>query len=460
MKRSRKTVERIVKAKPSDLVSFSVVCAPASGATLDEMRRRLSVRTAREYLPHPETRRKVIRDLKAQGFEVFDSPGPVVTARGPVRLFTRTFGGQFVKRVRTRSVPGAARLRRVTSIELRKGSELATSRRIPDALLIAVARKPKLAIPSLPPLSNVLALHLPGDVAQLTRASATHRRTANGTLATGSGVTVAVIDSGFADHPYYREHDYRITRMAASDVTSDPSEDEEDHGTWMLAGVLACAPDAHVLAIKYDNPITALNDALAKGAQIVSLSWGVPLDEGLTQLPESDDVIPLHQTLVTMVATGITVVAAAGNGGDLLFPAMMPDVIAVGGVAVGPNDSLSAWSGGSSFESLIFTDRRVPDLCGIASKTLVPLPPDVYPSGWETLQGATSFATSQVAGVAALLLQKSPTLTPEEIRQRLTATATDVKSGHTFTGDRARRGRDLATGAGLVNALAAWNSVA
>jgi subtilisin family serine protease len=327
-------------------------------------------------------------------------------------------------------------------------------------MLVSVATRPTLAAPSLAPPLNDLAIRLPGDVAQLTRASATHRRSVStGNRATGDGVTVAVIDSGFADHPYYRDHGYRITRMAASDVTDDPTLDEDEHGTFVLAGVFACAPDAHVVAIKFDNAVTALNDAAANGAQVVSLSWGNVLAGTLTQLPTSDDSIPIYQTILTMIADGITVVAAAGNLGGRNHPAMMPDVIAVGGVAVDADDALAAWDGGSSFKSSIFKGRRVPDVCGVASKALVPLPPDADPVGWTARSGGTSLATAQVAGVAALLLQKCPTLTPQEVRDHLTATATDVKAGKSFMKNVAGKGRDLATGYGLVNALGAWNSV-
>ena len=455
--------ESVVNASPNDIVSFSVVCRPATGATLASMRRRLSVKTAREHLPRNETRLQVKIDLKARGFEVFDSAGPVVTARGPVKLFKETFGGQFVKRTRKHAIHGSQFTRVETTIALREGSDppAPNPNEMPDVLLVAVASKPLLATPSLPPPINDLTLHLPGDVAQLTRASATHRRSvASGDRATGSGITVAVIDSGFAEHPYYREHDYRITRVAASDVTLDPADDDDgQHGTYILAGVLACAPDAHVLAIKYDNPVTALNDAMASGVDVVSLSWGIPLGGNLTELPEDDESLALQQTIVTMIAEGVTFVAAAGNFGDFNFPAMMPEVIAVGGVAVDADDALSAWDGASSFKSKIFSGREVPDLCGIASAALMPLPLSVYPNGWESISGATSFATGQVAGCAALLLQKSPALTPEEVRERLTSTATDVTAGKTFSKHKAKKGRDLATGFGLVNALDAWNSI-
>ena len=139
-KRSRTRRERIVKASPKDLVSFSVVVAPAAGGTLKEMRRRLSLRTATQYQPNQETRLKVIRQLRTLGFEVFDGSGSVVTARGSARLFMKTFGSQLVKRIRKQPIPGSRKVRTKTSILLGKDSALPTPDAIPGALLIAMAR--------------------------------------------------------------------------------------------------------------------------------------------------------------------------------------------------------------------------------------------------------------------------------------------------------------------------------
>ena len=78
--------------------------------------------------------------------------------------------------------------------------------------------------------------------------------------------------------------------------------------------------------------------------------------------------------------------------------------------------------------------------------------------GWGVFSG-TSAAAPQLAGVCALLLQKHPTLTPAQVKAALRATATDVIAGSSFMGQPAGPGIDNATGAGLVNALLAWQSV-
>jgi subtilisin family serine protease len=152
----------------------------------------------------------------------------------------------------------------------------------------------------------------------------------------------------------------------------------------------------------------------------------------------------------------VTVIAAAGNG-QTSFPAMMPEVIAVGGAATSVKDTLTAWNGASSFSSAIFTKRDVPDFCAFASDMWVPVPGPKQPE-WESSHG-TSFAAPQVCGIAALLLQKTPALGPNDIRVALTTTAIDITAGTTLSGDVAGKGPDRATGAGLVSAQKAWQFV-
>jgi subtilisin family serine protease len=81
--------------------------------------------------------------------------------------------------------------------------------------------------------------------------------------------------------------------------------------------------------------------------------------------------------------------------------------------------------------------------------------------GWAAFSG-TSAAAPQIAGVCALLKQAAPHLTPLQIKKVLKATAIDVRTGNcsTSTGSHAAAvGPDLATGHGLVNALAAVGKV-
>jgi subtilisin family serine protease len=71
------------------------------------------------------------------------------------------------------------------------------------------------------------------------------------------------------------------------------------------------------------------------------------------------------------------------------------------------------------------------------------------PDGTYQLTTGTSVAAAEVSGVAALLMERNPSLTPAAVRKILMDTAKDLGP----------RGRDRDFGAGLVNALKALTAV-
>ncbi len=82
--------------------------------------------------------------------------------------------------------------------------------------------------------------------------------------------------------------------------------------------------------------------------------------------------------------------------------------------------------------------------------------------GWAVISG-TSASSPQIAGVCALLKQVQPGLSPSLIKSILRASARDVNQGHSNgtcltgpEGQPAGNGHDGATGAGLVDAYAAY----
>jgi subtilisin family serine protease len=186
-------------------------------------------------------------------------------------------------------------------------------------------------------------------------------------------------------------------------------------------------------------------------------------------------------------ASGIVVIFSAGNG-HYGFPAQHPDCIAAGGVFMASNESLRASDYASGFMSNIYPGRRVPDACGLvgmkpkAIYIMLPVEPGdaidatpwnapppnqglqggTYPQGDQTANNdgwgcfsGTSAAAPQLAGLAALIKQACPKLTPSDVRDIMRKTARGVTTGNCSTstgGHPATPGPDVATGDGLVDA--------
>ena len=98
-------VDTFLEPRLHDLVSFSVVCAPRSGVSLEELRRRLSVSTLDESLPTDKVRDHVADQLRKFGFQLFDLPSPVVSATGTVELFQTVFAARLSRRVERSLAP-------------------------------------------------------------------------------------------------------------------------------------------------------------------------------------------------------------------------------------------------------------------------------------------------------------------------------------------------------------------
>jgi serine protease AprX len=450
----------VVPASPDEVVHFTIVARPASGIGLDELREKLRVKTFEECLPEKSTLLTIADRLETLGFEVFrDAMTLHVSARGTVARFEQVFQTQLVKNIQHVTIEAdAAQPKTYTQEWFAIGDDAPepSLAAIPGALAIALPPAPRFLTPRLPPIFPG-PLRVPGDIAQLLNASATHRQQVNGAgdRATGVGITVAVIDSGFARHPYYEEHKYDIQRFASDDA-SDPYVDLQQHGTAIIANLFACAPDVSAIAVKKGLlPELAFEKARSFNPYVISFSVGYDLGN-VTAIPA--DYVPLAMQVVQSVVDNIVVVAAAGNFGLRAFPAMMPECLAVGGVDIDAADQLSVSSTSSSFVHPIYPSRKVPDVCAFATGIVLPIADPSGIPGWATL-GFTSCATPQVAGVCALLLQNNPSLTPQVVRSVLYETAVDISAGTSATGMAAIHGKDRATGGGLVDAFAAWKGV-
>ena len=318
------------------------------------------------------------------------------------------------------------------------------------------------------PTRSYWHLRVPGDVSAGVNADRAHRG-----QVTGLGIKAIMVDSGWYRHPYFTRRGYRAAPVVLGPATANPNDDEVGHGTGESANLFAVAPDVDFTMVKINfvNSVGAFNAAAALSPHIISCSWGRNLPTG--PLTAADQA--LAAAIASAVAAGIIVVFSAGNGVGLGFPGQHPDVISAGGVTMEPDESLHGSNYAMGGASVVYPGRNVPDVSGLvgmqprAIYIMLPVQPNdqldtlfaggTHPNGDETAAddgwgafSGTSAAAPQIAGVCALVKQACGRLTPAEVKDILTTTATDVTTGVNGNGDPAGPGYDLATGHGLVDA--------
>lgn len=468
---------------PPKRVSIEVMLPPAEGG--------VSAASSEEWItcsnvdnlrPPRATRDRAARLLDDLGFSVLAVSPFSLSVEGTPALFTKTFG----TRLEVLSIDRVQCGRPMREKAFYAPADDATWE--PPLLLRGVVERAYVQRPavylesSLPPSVPYFHLKVPGDVAMLTRASEVHSRGI-----TGAGVRVVMIDSGFFNHKFYQAHGFKASVVLAG--AFNPAADNNGHGTAHAANLFATAPGASFAMVKQGNShALAFKRAIDLAPDIIICSWtagdlvdGSPSRTHLSSIP--GHLKPLETEVARAVSKGICVVCAAGNG-QVSFPGMHPDVISAGGVFVTPQMKMGASDLASAFASRPYPGRHVPDVCGLVGMRprgvylMLPLQPGsnmdqefagggAFPNGdataasdgWIAASG-TSSAAPQIAGVCALLKQRNPSLTPQEMKQALLAGATDCKLGSSNPDSnqgvamKAGAGADGATGHGMVNAAA------
>jgi serine protease AprX len=278
---------------------------------------------------------------------------------------------------------------------------------------------------------------------------------------TGRGVTVALIDTGVADVPDLAGRIVTVTDddtgLASSCVNFSGEagcQDSYGHGTF-VAGIIAgngrssagtykgVAPEARVLSVK----LSGRDGAADVSGLLASLQWVVEhkaqygiralnLSIG-TDSPQSYRIDPLNYAVEQVWNSGIVVVVAASNRGPdpatITKPGDDPWVVTVGAIddnatVSGSDDSLPDFSarGPTLADALIKPDLVAPGAHMISLRApgsaIDQAFPDYIGNGYRKGSG-TSFATPQVTGAVAQLVQRDPSLTPDRIKYMLTSTA-------------------------------------
>lgn len=440
----------------------------------------ITAESLEQFSTPPGAGRQAAQELRRIGFTIRHVGTYSISGEGPKGLWEKTFSTRVEER--TATVIESHR-RGDAPVEARYLSHVEdTPFTVPDRLAPFIERaypqRPPLLMESpLPPRVGYHHLRVPGDVALILRARPVHEAGL-----TGRGTLVAMPDTGFYKHPFYAWNGYNYNATLAPDATK-VGEDDFGHGTAEAANVFAAAPDVDFIGVKMGpNATLAFKTGSDLQPAVMTNSWGFHLP-GLNVLPNF--LKPLEAAVIEAVrGRGITVCFSAGNG-HIAFPAMMPEALAVGGVfaheglnAAGDDFELEASNYASSFDSLIYPGRHVPDVCGLvgmkpqAIYIMLPVQPKCtidtalggpgFPAkdetktndGWSVISG-TSAASPQVAGVCALLRQARPGLSPDLVKSILKASARDVTQGSSQH-QPAGEGHDGATGAGLVDAYAAY----
>jgi serine protease AprX len=289
---------------------------------------------------------------------------------------------------------------------------------------------------------------------------------------TGAGIGVAIVDSGIdATHPDLQRrvtHNMKIIEQSVGPVTQDlviavdqgpynDSDTSSGHGTH-VAGIVAAdntdgqvlgvAPGAELIgygsgdAVFIFGVLTAYNDMIghrdAWHIRVANNSWGSSF-----RLFDPDE--PINQATKAAHDAGIVVVFAAGN--ETTEMAINPYSVAPWVISVGAgtlnHQRASFSSGGIEFDDstlgplpaadekhLAFTGDRIglyhPSVTapgvGIVSTGTTGVAVTSLPGGTASADG-TSMASPHIAGVVALMLQKRPALTPDEVKSALQVTA-------------------------------------
>lgn len=277
--------------------------------------------------------------------------------------------------------------------------------------------------------------------------------------ATGRGVNVAIIDQGIElTHQDLADNIHSLSFDASNN--SSPSglydsgygnEMKSGHGTH-CAGIIGAvrnngvqitgiAPDASLMSISCNfnrsDIISQLADAInwawQNGADIISCSWSCPEDN---EIKESIDAALRYGRN----GKGCIIVKSAGNTGhSITFPGNYREEI----ITVSNIDSDGILSDDSSYGNNLL-------VCAPGQKILS----TVLDNKLEIKSG-TSMACPHVSGVAALLLDRNPNLTAEQVREIIATNATKI-STYTFQSQKKYGSWNEYIGYGLVNA---FNSV-
>lgn len=277
--------------------------------------------------------------------------------------------------------------------------------------------------------------------------------------ATGKGITVAVIDTGVTTgiSDYYAEE---IEHYNYADGEPEQEGFDCSHGTGVVGFINArkpegspriytgMAPDAEVISMRalVHGPADDKEEEEKKedlAPTIKGIKKAVELDVDIINISQAGSHTPAYAAAVTEAQdAGILIVASAGNSGPNggpSYPAAYPGVVAVGSTDV--NDRPSEFSQSA---------EEMPISVAAPGTEVLRLEPSGERGQAMGTANGTSFSAPQVTGLAALIMERYPDLTAEQVKRRLETTA-DLPGGRSVP--------DPIIGYGVINPYRAMTDV-
>lgn len=256
---------------------------------------------------------------------------------------------------------------------------------------------------------------------------------------TGSGVTIAIIDSGVdSSHPDLAPQLVPGWNFYDNNINT---ADVYGHGTAVAGaaaaatnngmGVASVAGGARIMPLRvsdstgytfWSTAAQAINYAADHGVRVANLSFVGPAASSTIQTAAS-----------YLRSKGGVLFVSAGNSGtqDNTTPTSVMTVVS----ATDTNDQIASFSTYGSFVTLAAPGNYI----------LTTSQGGIYQYWW-----GTSFAAPIAAATAALILSRRPDLTPSQVDSTIASTATDLGAP----------GKDIYYGAGRINAAAALQAAA
>lgn len=222
---------------------------------------------------------------------------------------------------------------------------------------------------------------------------------------TGSGVRVAVLDSGIEPHPDLRAPVARAVEVRNGEVVEAAQEDVSGHGTACADIIGRLAPECELWSVRVLGAsnhgsnqalAVALRWAIEQGADVINLSLG-------TRDPEMADV--LRSLVDDAYRRSLLVVAAANNlPGVQSYPAVFTSLVGVDAAYMEDREDFHYKFGAA-------TELVAPGVYVDAA----------WPGGGRKLVTGTSFACPHMAGHIARILSRNPGMRPFHVKTVLYA---------------------------------------